>query len=81
MNAVEITDLPSDTNQSIASLGSETSDFESAHGEPLAKVLDLDTWMLGENLLSVYGRLEQEVADAAVLRGLHHHSRHVDAQR
>lgn len=39
-------------------------DFEAAHGEPLASVLDLDTWMPGEDLLSAYGRLEQEVAEA-----------------
>lgn len=42
----------------------EFSEFEAAHGEPFSTVLDLDTWMQGEDLLAAYGRLEQEVADA-----------------
>ena len=42
----------------------QLANFESAHGEPLANVLNLDTWMPGEDLLSAYGRLEQEVAEA-----------------
>lgn len=40
------------------------SDFEAAFGEELSQTLDLDTWMLGEDILSAYGRLEQEVAEA-----------------
>jgi hypothetical protein len=39
-------------------------EFESAHGESLANMLDLDTWMAGEDLLAAYGRLEEEVAEA-----------------
>jgi len=42
----------------------ESSDFEAAFGEKLSHTLDLDTWMLGEDILSAYGRLEQEVAEA-----------------
>lgn len=42
----------------------EFAEFEASHGEPFATVLDLDTWTQGEDLLSTYGRLEQEVADA-----------------
>jgi hypothetical protein len=38
--------------------------FEESHGEPLAKVLDLETWMPGGDLLSAYGRLEREVDEA-----------------
>jgi hypothetical protein len=39
-------------------------DFEAAFGEELSQTLDLDTWMLGEDIMSAYGRLEQEVAEA-----------------
>lgn len=46
------------------SAGLQDSDFEAAHGEPLSHVLNLDTWGPGEDLMSAYGRLEQEVADA-----------------
>jgi hypothetical protein len=42
----------------------ESADFEAAFGERLSQTLDLDTWMLGEDILSAYGRLEQEVAEA-----------------
>ena len=41
-----------------------SAEFEAAHGESLAKVLNLDTWMAGEDLLAAYGRLQQEVAEA-----------------
>jgi hypothetical protein len=41
-----------------------SAEFEAAHGESLAKVLDLDTWMAGEDLLAAYSRLQQEVAEA-----------------
>jgi len=41
-----------------------SAEFETAHGESLAKVLDLDTWMAGEDLLAAYSRLQQEVAEA-----------------
>lgn len=40
------------------------SEFENAYGESLADTLDLDTWTLGEDLASTYGRIEQEVANA-----------------
>jgi hypothetical protein len=52
-------DFPTEPKLSITS-----TEFEATHGEPLAQVLDLDTWMHGEDLLSAYSRLEQEVADA-----------------
>jgi hypothetical protein len=50
--------------ESVLSPQSEPSDFEAAFGEKLSQTLDLDTWMLGEDILSAYGRLEQEVAEA-----------------
>lgn len=53
-----------DAGQPLAPIGPQDREFEAAHGEPLAKVLDLDTWMQGGDLLSAYGRLEQEVEDA-----------------
>lgn len=54
----------SSANHGVARLDKQSLDFEAAHGEPLSKVLNLDTWMPGEDLLSAYGRLEQEVAEA-----------------
>jgi hypothetical protein len=42
----------------------ESYDFQAAFGEKLSDTLDLDTWMLGEDIVSAYGRLEQEVAEA-----------------
>lgn len=41
-----------------------SAEFEAAHGESLNSVLNLDTWMAGEDLLATYGRLEREVAEA-----------------
>jgi hypothetical protein len=42
----------------------ELADFEAAYDEPFSKTLDLDTWTLGEDLVSAYGRIEAEVATA-----------------
>lgn len=42
-------------------------EFETHTGEPIQRVLDLDTWLPGENLAALYARLEQVVA-AAVRR-------------
>jgi hypothetical protein len=39
-------------------------EFESAFGESFAQTVNLDTWVLGENLMELYGRLEDEVARA-----------------
>src|SRR5688572_20314990 len=39
-------------------------DYESAHGEPLAKTLDLSTWLPGSDLAETYARLEREVAES-----------------
>lgn len=40
------------------------SDYEIATGEPLSKTLDLDTWHPGEDLVEMYNRLREEIADA-----------------
>lgn len=58
------TNLLPDIYQEVTWIGPQDSEFEAAHGEPLAKVLDLGTWMQGGDLLAAYGRLEQEVEDA-----------------
>src|SRR5579864_9229267 len=42
----------------------ESGAFERAFGEPLAGLLDLDTWLPGEDLGALYGRLREEVAAA-----------------
>lgn len=39
-------------------------EFSLAFNEPLHQTLDLDTWHLGEDLIGLYERLRQEVADA-----------------
>jgi hypothetical protein len=39
-------------------------EFETAFGESLTQTLNLDTWVLGEDLAELYGRLEEEVARA-----------------
>src|SRR5260370_21287259 len=44
----------------------EAEEYEQAFGEKLAQTLDLDTWQPGENLADLYGRLQQEVADAVM---------------
>ncbi len=51
------------------SLGNETSlvtsdAYEEAHGESLARTLDLATWHVGVDLMQMYERLKQEVGDA-----------------
>jgi hypothetical protein len=44
----------------------EAEEYEQAFGEKLAQTLDLATWQPGENLADLYGRLQQEVADAVM---------------
>ncbi|QGJ70638.1 Hypothetical protein PBC10988_23360 [Planctomycetales bacterium 10988] len=39
-------------------------DFEEAHGESLARTLDLSTWHAGVDLIEMYDRLKHEVRDA-----------------
>lgn len=60
---VDSNDLVTDENR-LTKPPAGSLDFEAAYGEPFAKTLDLDTWMLGEDLVAAFGRIEQEVADA-----------------
>lgn len=39
-------------------------EFEQTYGESLEKTLDLTTWTAGEDLASLYSRLEQEISEA-----------------
>jgi hypothetical protein len=57
---------PLTDDKSLAKPSAELADFEAAYDEPLSRTLDLDTWTLGEDLLSAYGRIEQEVASAVL---------------
>lgn len=50
-------------NTSAASLP----EFEEAYGEPFDRTLNLDTWIHGEDLMEMYGRMEQEIADAVIM--------------
>ena len=54
-------------DQSIVNSASNLPEFEEAYGEPLSQTLDLDTWILGEDLVEMYGRLEREIADAVAM--------------
>jgi hypothetical protein len=54
-------------DQSIVSPASHLPEFEEAYGEALSQTLNLDTWILGEDLAEMYGRLEQEIADAVAM--------------
>lgn len=47
----------------------ESGEFERAFGEPLSQALDLETWILGEDLAAAYGRIEEEVASAVAQEG------------
>src|SRR5712691_7032103 len=61
----EPSQLPIETslrNDELASI--ESDDFGTAFGESLANTLDLQTWLPGENLANLYGRLEQEIQQA-----------------
>lgn len=51
-------------DQPNANLPANLPEFEAAYGESFNQTLDLDTWDLGEDLAEMYGRLEQEIADA-----------------
>lgn len=42
-------------------------EYEVAHGEKLIDTLDLDKWQAGADLVAMYARLEQEVAEAVKL--------------
>jgi len=55
--------LPQDAGQPGAAV-TDASEFHSSFGETLDQALDLNTWHRGEDLSHLYGRLEQEIAEA-----------------
>lgn len=57
------TTLPAEAAQ--ATLGqTDAAEFHTHFGETLDQALDLNTWHRGEDLAHLYGRLEQEIAEA-----------------
>lgn len=57
----------SELNQSNLNPSVNLSEFEDAYGEPFHHTLNLNTWTMGENLGEIYGRMEQEIADAVAM--------------
>ncbi len=57
------TALPPDSAQATQA-ATDADEFRSSFGETLDQALDLNTWHHGEDLANLYGRLEQEIADA-----------------
>lgn len=57
----------SELDQRVIDPKTNLPEFEDAYGEPFNQTLDLETWILGENLAEMYGRLEQEIADAVAM--------------
>jgi hypothetical protein len=55
--------LPADANQPALPV-TDADEFRTSFGETLDQALDLNTWHRGEDLANLYGRLEQEIADA-----------------
>ena len=49
-------------------------EFEEAYGESFHHTLDLNTWIMGEDLAEMYGRLEQEIADAVAMEDSYSHT-------
>ena len=54
-------------DQPITKPSANLPEFEDAYGESLSQTLNLDTWMHGEDLAEMYGRLEKEIADAVIM--------------
>lgn len=50
--------------QELGQLPVTGDEYELAHGENLSQTLDLDTWHPGADLVEMYARLENEVAEA-----------------
>ncbi|MCI0352494.1 MAG: hypothetical protein L0Z53_24005, partial [Acidobacteriales bacterium] len=55
--------LPPDAGQPVSAV-TDADEFHSSFGETLDQALDLNTWHRGEDLAHLYGRLEQEIAEA-----------------
>jgi hypothetical protein len=54
-------------DQLITKPSANLPEFEDAYGESLNQTLNLDTWIHGEDLAEIYGRLEKEIADAVTM--------------
>ena len=52
----------------------KVAEFEAAYGEPFARTLDLDTWLLGEDLAAAFERIEQEVTQALAQENDYRHT-------
>jgi hypothetical protein len=55
--------VPPDAGQPMSAV-TDADEFHSSFGETLDQALDLNTWHRGEDLAHLYGRLEQEIAEA-----------------
>jgi hypothetical protein len=55
--------VPPNTAQ-VTPTNTEFEEFQTSFGETLDQALDLNTWHHGEDLSHLYGRLEQEIAEA-----------------
>ena len=55
---------PPDFSEVDNILALESNEFQSAFGEPVDNTLDINTWQVGEDLASMYQKLEEEVAKA-----------------
>src|SRR3989442_11634409 len=60
--------LPPDAGQPGPAV-TDANEFRTSFGETLDQALDLSTWHRGEDLANLYGRLEQEIADAVKQEG------------
>ncbi len=54
----------SERKSSSEHISIDSDEYEAAYGEKLAQTLDLNTWLPGEDLAVLYGRLAQEVEEA-----------------
>src|SRR5436305_7928030 len=64
-------DLPSPDAGAVPILGGD--EFAESFAEPLGKTLDLSTWHPGQDLIELYDRLRQEVAEAVRQEDRIHH--------
>lgn len=55
---------PPDFDVTVDNVEVSADEYRAGFGESLGETLDLDTWSAGEDLSSVYGRIDAEVRDA-----------------
>lgn len=61
--------LSNDDDKLLPMADFQDPEFEAAFGEAFTQTLNLNTWVLGEDLAELYGRLEEEVAEAVEQEG------------